>query len=62
MRYIEIDGVRHEWRKIRELRRRQILEARRISQLTLFELKDDSRPPSQCTASGRFEEPLLFDK
>ncbi len=31
-------------------------------QLALFELKDDSRPPSQCAASGRFKEPLLFDK
>jgi hypothetical protein len=60
MRYIEIEGERYEWKHIRELRRAQINEARRIQQLTLFELRDDSRPASQRTAEGRFTEPVLF--
>jgi hypothetical protein len=60
MKYIEIDGKRYEWKQIRELRRRQMLEARRIRQLALFELKDDARPASQRTAEGRFTEPMLF--
>jgi hypothetical protein len=62
MRTILIDGKVYEWKTIRDLRRAQIQEARRIQQLTLFELVNDNRPVSQQTASGRFEQPLLFEK
>jgi len=57
---IVIDGKRYDWREIRRLRREQIQEARRIEQLPLFDLKDDSRPASQRTVAGRFMEPTLF--
>jgi hypothetical protein len=60
MRHIEIDGRRYEWKYIRELHRQQVLAARRITQLTLFELKTDRRPESQRSADGRYSEPLLF--
>jgi hypothetical protein len=60
---ILIDGRAYSWTEICELRRRQ-LEARKASQgrqLALFELKDDSRPASERTASGRYLEPSLLD-
>jgi hypothetical protein len=60
MKYIEIDGKRYEWKRLRELRRQQVCEAQRIQQLTSFELKDDTRPASQRTAEGRLIEPMLF--
>jgi hypothetical protein len=54
------DGKRYEWKTIHELRRAQIMEARRISQIQLFELKHDARPLSERTAAGRYLEPSLF--
>lgn len=61
MRYVEINGVRMLWRDVLKMRREQIKAARQ-PQPTLFELKEDRRPSSQDTASGRYSEPLLFDK
>jgi hypothetical protein len=60
-RFIEIDGRRYLWRDIVELRKQQLRERRRAEQPALFELIDDSRPPSQRTAAGRYSEPMLFD-
>jgi hypothetical protein len=57
--FIVIDGKRHLWKDVLKLRREQ-RKAARQPQLTLFELKDDSRPATQRTAEGRFTEPLLF--
>jgi hypothetical protein len=59
MVFIVIDGKRHAWKDILRLRREQ-RKAARQPQLTLFELKDDSRPATQRTAAGRFTEPTLF--
>jgi hypothetical protein len=59
MPFIVIDGKRYAWKEILKLRREQ-WKAARQRQLTLFELKDDSRPASQRTAEGRFAEPTLF--
>lgn len=59
MRTIEIAGKVYDWKEIRRLRREQIQAARK-PQLTLFELKDDSRPQSQQSAEGRYAQPLLF--
>ena len=59
LKFIIIDGKRYLWREILQLRREQ-RKAARQPQMTLFELKDDSRPPSQRTAEGRFTEPTLF--
>ena len=60
MRFIEIDGKRYAWRDILALRRAQA-KRDQPTQPTLFELKDDARPPSQRTPAGRYAEPWLFD-
>jgi hypothetical protein len=59
-KFIEIDGRRYAWADIVSLRREQ-LKALRPPQLTLFPLREDSRPAAQTTASGRYESPTLFD-
>ena len=58
--FVVIDGKRFLWKDILKLRREQ-RKAARQSQLTLFEIKEDSRPASQRTAEGRFTEPMLFN-
>jgi hypothetical protein len=60
VRTVEIDGKRYLWRDILKARKEQVKAARQ-PQPALFELKDDSRPPSQTTAAGRFAEPTLFE-
>jgi hypothetical protein len=57
--FIVIEGKRYPWNDILKLRREQ-QKATKKRQLTLFELKEDSRPVSQRTAEGRFIEPTLF--
>jgi hypothetical protein len=59
-KFIEIEGKRYAWADILSMRREQ-LKALRSPQLTLFQLRDDSRPAAQKTASGRYESPTLFD-
>jgi hypothetical protein len=59
-RYIQIGDRRYLWREILKMRREQRKSAKR-EQPTLFPLQDDSRPATQKTASGRYEEPMLFD-
>jgi hypothetical protein len=59
MRTIVIDGRQYDWKEIRRLRREQIKAARK-PQLTLFELKEDTRPASQRSVEGRYAEPFLF--
>lgn len=58
-RFIIIDGKRYAWRDILALRREQRQSP--LPQPTLFELKDDVRPPAQRSAAGRYAEPSLFD-
>jgi hypothetical protein len=60
MRYITLDGKKYTWKEILKLRREQKKAARQAQQ-TLFELREDTRPQSQRTASSRYEEPTLFD-
>jgi hypothetical protein len=60
LKYIQIDGKRYAWKDIVRLRREQTAAARQEQQPTLFELRDDSRPASQQTVRGRYEEPTLF--
>jgi hypothetical protein len=57
---IYIDGKPHLWSELLKLRREQRKAARQPDQETLFPLKEDSRPASQRSASGRYEQPLLF--
>jgi len=59
MRTIVIDGKSYDWKEIRRLRREQIQAAQK-PQLTLFDLKEDTRPASQRSVEGRYTEPLLF--
>jgi hypothetical protein len=60
MKYICIDNKRYEWKEIVRLRRQQLEAERRAQQPTLFDLRDDRRPPSQQTAARRYQEPTLF--
>ena len=60
MRYVLIDNKRYEWKEILRLRREQTRDQRPVQQPTLFEVRNDSRPASQQTARGRYEEPTLF--
>lgn len=61
MRYVILDGGRYAMRDIHKLYQEQRDEERRQKQLTLFELKDDSRPATQKDAAGRYTEPLLIE-
>jgi hypothetical protein len=45
MRFVEIDGKRYAWKDILQKRREQLTQSRQ-PQPTLFELKEDARPPS----------------
>lgn len=58
-----LDGRAYSWRHLCELRRQQVEAARKArgTQPALFELREDHRPPSQRTASGRYSEPGLLD-
>jgi hypothetical protein len=59
-----IEGRAYSWRALIELRRaqREAAKAARGTQLTLFEMKDDSRPKHERTATGRYTEPGLLDR
>ena len=59
-RFIEIDGRRHLWREVLELRREQKQACAKAVQPALFELREDRRQPADRTAAGRYLEPLLF--
>lgn len=61
MRYVILDGKRYAMRDIHMLYKEQRDEERRKKQLTLFELKEDSRLASQKRVDSRYSEPLLFD-
>jgi hypothetical protein len=58
-RFVEINGKRYLWRDLLKLRREQ-KQLEPEKQLTLFELKTDSRPASQASADRRYNEPTLF--
>jgi hypothetical protein len=55
---ILVDGHALSWRRLIELRRRQLeaWKAEQCRQLTLFELKDDCRPEAERTPAGRYAE------
>jgi len=61
-RTIVIDGKRHLWRDILKLRKEQMRAAAKAVQPALFPLIDDSRPPAERTAAGRYLEPTLFSQ
>lgn len=57
-RYISIDGHRYLWRDLVTLRREQT--RKRAEQPTLFELREDHRPPGERNAAERYAAPSLF--
>jgi hypothetical protein len=57
-RFIDIDGRRYLWRDLVMLRQAQAQP--RAEQPTLFELRDDRRPPGERNAADRYCEPSLF--
>ena len=61
MRYVLLDGKRYLWRDILKMRKDQVKQERQTRQPVLFEMYDDARPASQCSADGRYFEPTLFD-
>jgi hypothetical protein len=60
VKYFLLDGKKYLWSELVKMRRDQVKAARQAALLALFELQDDVRPKSQCTAVGRLEEPTLF--
>ena len=58
-----VDGHAFSWRRLCELRRRQLEAWARAEaqQPALFELKTDSRPRAERTADGRYRQPSLSD-
>ena len=61
MKTVLIDGKRYLWSELLRLRREQ-KKAARQAHPTLFELREDARPPSQRLADGRYSEPSLFEE
>lgn len=61
---IIIEGRAYSWRRIAELRRRQLeaWKAAKGEQPALFRLETDCRPAPARSAAGRYREPLLFDE
>jgi hypothetical protein len=61
-KFIDIDGKRHLWRDIVQLRQEQCRAAALASptQPPLFELREDFRPVTERTAAARYLEPSLF--
>ena len=59
---IMIDGRAYSWRRLCEIRRRQIeaWKATRPQQPVLFDLKDDTRPACERNATLRYAEPSLM--
>jgi len=59
-RFIDIDGRRYAWRDLVALRQAQAQP--RAVQPTLFELREDHRPPGERSAAERYREPNLFTR
>lgn len=59
---IVVDGHAFSWRRLLELRRRQLEKWRnaRPEQPALFQMRDDARPKSERKAAGRLKEPTLM--
>lgn len=60
MRTVLLDGKRYPIREVLKLYKEQKAMDRKARQLVLFELREDSRPSTQQTAAGRYQEPTLF--
>ena len=59
---IEIDGKHYFWSDIVERRRQQLAACRKPdTQIALFQLKDDFRPPVERKAADRYLPPSLLN-
>ena len=60
---LSIDGHAYSWRRICNLRRRQLedLRAARGRQPALFEMHEDHRPAAERCGASRYTEPSLLD-
>jgi hypothetical protein len=60
---IVIDGRAYSWRALIEQRKAQLETWRKAqgAQPALFPLVEDSRPKSERTAAGRYQEPTLLE-
>jgi hypothetical protein len=61
MRSVTLEGKRWAMRDIHRLYKEQ-KDARKQTQLQLFELKVDARPVSERTAAARYTEPTFFSE
>src|SRR4051812_40901280 len=59
-RFIEIDGKRHLWADILELRREQLAAWHQARQPALFDMRLDVRPAAERRPADRYLEPSLF--
>lgn len=59
--YLLLDGKRYLWRDVLERRRAQCAAFIEARQLALFALREDVRPETHRTATGRYQQPGLFD-
>jgi hypothetical protein len=59
-RHILIDGRAYAWRELVKMRREQLQAQAKRKQLALFEMKEDYRPETHRTASGRYRQPSLL--
>ena len=59
--FIEVDGKRHLWRDLIELRKSQVRQAAAPAQPLLFELREDHKPACEMSAVLRYREPSLLD-
>lgn len=58
---IVLNGKRIAWKEVLRLRQEQLANERKAKQPALFELKNDKRPAAHKKASGRYQEPTLFE-
>lgn len=62
--FIAIDGKHYLWKDILDLRRAQLAadSSNNATQMALFaSLREDHRPVEERTASGRYQQPNLFE-
>ena len=59
-RHIVINGKPYLWHELVKMRREQLRAYAKQKQLALFEVKEDYRPETERTASGRYRQPSLL--
>lgn len=60
-KYVEIDGKKLLWKDVLTAYREQAKAVAIPQQPTLFEMREDRRPPGERSAAERYLSPSLFD-